>query len=57
MKTTPNPSATKKSNGELVGPPPLPPPEADVVAAGGGTGVVVVAKVDEVDVMFAIWRQ
>lgn len=26
MKTTPNPKATKNSNGELVGPPPPPPP-------------------------------
>ncbi len=34
MKTTPNPNATKKSNGELVGPPPPPPLAADVVADG-----------------------
>lgn len=26
VKTTPNPKATKKSKGELVGPPPPPPP-------------------------------
>jgi hypothetical protein len=26
VKTTPNPSATKNSSGELVGPPPPPPP-------------------------------
>lgn len=46
VKTTPKPSATKKSKGELVGPPP---PElgTDDVAAGGATalleGIVVVA--------------
>lgn len=33
MNTTPKPSATKKSKGELVGPPP--PELADDVAAGG----------------------
>lgn len=44
MKTTPNPSATKKSRGELVGPPP-PPPELPLlggfVAAGGPLAEVV----------------
>lgn len=35
VKTTPKPSATKKSNGELVGPPP-PVLGAAEVAAGGG---------------------
>lgn len=43
MNTTPNPSATKKSSGELVGPPP--PPELLLlvgdVEAGGGLGDVV----------------
>lgn len=51
MNTTPKPSATKNSKGELVGP--LPPPLlADVVAAGGPGLVVPVgaAIVDEVDV-------
>lgn len=48
VKTTPNPKATKNSNGELVGPPPPPPPPLllppllDVVA--GGTPIV---SVDE----------
>lgn len=39
MNTTPKPSATKKSKGELVGPPP---PElvTDDVAAGGATVVL-----------------
>ncbi len=39
MKTTPKPSATKKSKGELVGPPP---PElgGDDVAAGGATALL-----------------
>ena len=39
MNTTPKPSATKKSKGELVGPPP---PElgTDDVAAGGATAVL-----------------
>lgn len=40
VKTTPNPKATKKSKGELVGPPP-PPPEADVVGPGGPDEVAV----------------
>ncbi len=44
VNTTPKPSATKKSKGELVGPPP-PPLAGDDVAAGAvvvleGTGVV-----------------
>lgn len=34
MKTTPNPKATKKSSGELVGPPPPPPPDVELGAAG-----------------------
>jgi len=40
VKTTPNPRATKKSSGELVGPE-LPPPPlwAEVVAACGATEV------------------
>ena len=56
VKTTPKPSATKKSKGELVGPPP---PElgTDDVAAGGGTalleGIVVVAA--EVAIIAAVW--
>lgn len=39
VKTTPKPSATKKSKGELVGPPP-PELAADDVAAGGTTAVL-----------------
>lgn len=39
MKTTPKPSATKKSKGELVGPPP-PEVGAAEVAAGGPTVVL-----------------
>ena len=39
VKTTPKPSATKKSKGELVGPPP-PELAADEVAAGGVVGVL-----------------
>ena len=39
VKTTPNPRATKKSRGELVGPPP--PPELDVVGPGGADEVAV----------------
>lgn len=39
VKTTPKPSATKKSKGELVGPPP-PELAADVVAAGAGIAVL-----------------
>ena len=37
VKTTPKPSATKKSKGELVGPPPPPPPPllAGLLVAGG----------------------
>jgi len=43
VKTTPNPKATKKSKGELVGPPPPPlfPPAGEEVAAGGVDGVVI----------------
>lgn len=33
MKTTPNPRATKKSNGELLGPPPPPLSLVEVLAA------------------------
>ena len=38
VNTTPNPKATKKSNGELVGPLPLLPPEL-VVGSGGAADV------------------
>lgn len=44
MKTTPNPKATKKSNGELVGPPP--PPEGFEVVADGASTVVEGGDVD-----------
>lgn len=40
VNTTPNPKATKKSNGELVGPVPLLPPEL-VVGPGGADDVEV----------------
>ena len=40
MKTTPKPRATKKSNGELVGPPPPPELACDVDAAEGPMEVV-----------------
>lgn len=33
MKTTPNPRATKKSNGELLGPPPPPLSPVEVLVA------------------------
>ena len=51
VKTTPKPSATKKSKGELVGPPP-PPPELGTVdvAAGGATAVLEGIEVDAADV-------
>ena len=58
VKTTPKPSATKKSKGELVGPPP---PElgTDDDAAGGGTalleGTVVVVVAVEVAIIAAVW--
>ena len=50
VKTTPKPSATKKSKGELVGPPP--PPELGTVdvAAGGATAVLEGIEVDAADV-------
>ncbi len=35
VKTTPKPNATKKSNGELVGPPPPPPPVGVPEGAAG----------------------
>jgi hypothetical protein len=47
VKTTPNPSATKNSKGELVGPPPPPPPpEAEEEAAGGAVDVTVEVAID-----------
>ena len=49
MKTTPKPSATKKSKGELVGPPPPELGAADV-AAGGATAVLEGIEVDAADV-------
>lgn len=51
VKTTPNPNATKKSNGELVGPGlPPPPAGAEDVAAGGPEVDVedIVPDIDEV---------
>ena len=53
VKTTPKPSATKKSKGELVGPP-LPELTADDVAAGevlDGSGVVAV----DAAIFAAVW--
>lgn len=49
VKTTPKPSATKKSNGELVGPPP---PELGTAeeAAGGAIEVLEGAVVDAAEV-------
>ena len=49
VKTTPKPSATKNSKGELVGPPP-PPELGAVVAAGGATEVLEGIEVDAPDV-------
>ena len=52
MKTTPNPNATKKRRGELVGPPPpLLPLAGELVAAGGVDGALVDA-VAVVELMF-----
>lgn len=50
VKTTPNPSATKNNNGELVGPPPL--PLLGVAVEAGGTvtedeGAEMKAEADE----------
>ena len=58
MKTTPKPSATKKSKGELVGPPP---PElgGDDVAAGGTMALlegIMVVVAAEVAMFVAVWR-
>lgn len=58
VKTTPKPSATKKSKGELVGPPP--PPEllgAVDVAAGGATAVLegIVVDAAEVAIFAIVW--
>ena len=55
VKTTPKPSATKKSRGELVGPPPPPPPlGGDDVAAGGGLAVLDgIMEVDDEVAMFS----
>ena len=50
VNTTPKPSATKKSSGELVGPPPPPPFEEDDGVADGGVDVVEGAIVEEDDV-------
>ena len=49
VKTTPKPSATKKSKGELVGPPPPELGGVDV-AAGGATAVLEGIEVDAADV-------
>ena len=49
VKTTPKPSATKKSKGELVGPPPPELGAADV-AAVGATAVLESIEVDAADV-------
>ena len=57
MKTTPKPSATKKSKGELVGPPPPELLGTVDVAAGGPTvlldGIEVVAA--EVAIVATVW--
>ncbi len=49
VKTTPNPKATKKSKGELVGPPPL--PLGLVVGPGGADDVEVGADIARVVVV------
>ena len=49
VKTTPKPSATKKSKGELVGPPP-PELAGDDVAAGGATALLEDIMVDAAEV-------
>lgn len=50
VNTTPKPSATKKSKGELVGPPPEEPPDAEVVVpkAVAAVGVLVDMTIDTV---------
>lgn len=52
VKTTPKPNATKKSNGELVGPPPPLPPEL-VVGPGGADVVDEGADIE----MVMVWNQ
>ena len=55
VNTTPKPKATKKSNGELVGPPPPPPPLAGAeVAAGLGEIELLGIPVSVVEDMTAI---
>lgn len=59
VNTTPNPNATKKSNGELVGPPPplLPPPLGGAeVTAGLGETELPGTPVSVVEVIMASWR-
>ena len=55
VNTTPNPKATKKSNGELVGPPPPPPlvGGAEVAACEGETELLGMPVV--VDYMIGDW--
>lgn len=57
VKTTPKPSATKKSKGELVGPPPPELLGALDVAAGGATAVLEGIAVDaaEVAIFAVVW--
>lgn len=50
MKTTPNPRATKKSNGELLGPPPPPLPLVEVLVAAE-VELVTVEVVDDISWM------
>ena len=52
MKTTPKPSATKKSKGELVGPPP---PELGTAEDAAGEGVAVVEGVEVVSAELAMF--
>lgn len=55
VKTTPKPNATKKSNGELVGPPLLlPEPPSDVLAAGGAVIEAVGSDEAEEGSIFAV---
>ena len=48
VNTTPNPNATKKSNGELVGPPPPPPLLDGAEVAAGREEVGLLARLDTV---------
>lgn len=55
VKTTPKPSATKKSKGELVGPPPPPPPPPPPLVGVGSdvVGLVVDIATRSVSCMYS----